>query len=138
MEVKEPAADAPATEASAGKAKAAKAAKKPAAEKKPKKEKGPAAAVVDADSDADADADADAAEPFIEGKVVYMCGCGCKREVTDDAEAIMCEQSGCEKWFFRKCAGLTPLAYHAMMNTENAVWACDECLPDEPNDPRYM
>lgn len=60
-----------------------------AAAKKPKKEKTGKKAVDDAADDAVDDAAAVAAPLMVDGKVVYMCGCGCKREVTDDAEAIM-------------------------------------------------
>lgn len=64
-----------------------------AAAKKPKKEKTGKKAVDDAADDAADDAVDDAAAVaaplMVDGKVVYMCGCGCKREVTDDAEAIM-------------------------------------------------
>lgn len=60
-----------------------------AAAKKPKKEKTGKKAVDDAADDAVDDAAAAAAPSMVDGKVVYMCGCGCKREVTDDAEAIM-------------------------------------------------
>lgn len=60
-----------------------------AAAKKPKKEKTGKKAVDDAADDAVDGAAAVAAPLMVDGKVVYMCGCGCKREVTDDAEAIM-------------------------------------------------
>ena len=60
-----------------------------AAAKKPRKEKTGKKAVDDAADDAVDDAAAAAAPSMVDGKVVYMCGCGCKREVTDDAEAIM-------------------------------------------------
>uniref|UniRef100_A0A8C4NBN5 PHD-type domain-containing protein n=1 Tax=Eptatretus burgeri TaxID=7764 RepID=A0A8C4NBN5_EPTBU len=51
----------------------------------------------------------------------------CLQEVVDGQEALPCE-AACHRWFHRKCAGLTELAYKLLMGEDSAVWACDACL----------
>uniref|UniRef100_UPI00358E4050 pygopus homolog 2-like isoform X1 n=2 Tax=Myxine glutinosa TaxID=7769 RepID=UPI00358E4050 len=51
----------------------------------------------------------------------------CLQEVVDGQEALPCE-AACHRWFHRKCAGLTELAYKLLMGEDCAVWACDACL----------
>eukprot|EP00041_Stephanoeca_diplocostata_P000670 m.16016 g.16016 ORF g.16016 m.16016 type:complete len:309 (+) comp10880_c0_seq1:212-1138(+) len=59
----------------------------------------------------------------------YPCG-KCGKACTDDQDGICCEHK-CNRWFHRDCAGLTPLAYQALVMTDDALWACDDCLPQD-------
>ena len=57
----------------------------------------------------------------------------CKREIKEDELAVQCalSQHGCSYFFHISCAGLTPGAYHALMNEVYAEWICHSCYDEK-------
>lgn len=57
-----------------------------------------------------------------------LCPCGiCSVEVNNVGDAIMCEAS-CQKWFHRRCTGMTEVAYALLRAEASAIWVCDTCV----------
>ncbi|XP_075064137.1 pygopus homolog 1 [Mixophyes fleayi] len=58
--------------------------------------------------------------------ILYPCGICCI-EVNNVEDAVMCEVS-CQKWFHRRCTGLTEIAYTLLTAEASAIWGCDSCM----------
>ncbi|KAI0987149.1 hypothetical protein GJ496_004588 [Pomphorhynchus laevis] len=48
-----------------------------------------------------------------------------------EGDEFICCQSGCNMWFHRYCAGLTPYSFFLISTNPNAEWACDKCFQQQ-------